>query len=309
MEKFVYYITPSSFCRWVERSVDRLQQIIDKNPWKQIYCIHAIVHNPKLTKRFVDQGVIFVETIEEISNPDAIVTFSAHGINRFILKEAQERFAEVYNLECPLVTKIYREISGYMKQEIYDFLYIGKPTHQEAKNVTDYILWLWHQVTIIQKIEEIPQDRPKDKVFAVLSQTTLNYSHVKSLDEEILALFPNARFGSLTDICKATYERQAALIQFIDRYDSLVVIWGKESHNTYELVKLWERYNKHTIYAETGQEILEFWEDILMKDALVAVTWWASTPPEDIRAVFDWYKSQWYEQKVLTFVEPDWEYQ
>gem|GEM_PF-728018 len=216
--------------------------------------------------------MIFVETIEEISNPDAIVTFSAHGINRFILEEAQLKFAEVYNLECPLVTKIYREVSGYLKKGVDKFLYIGKPTHQEARNVTDYIVGLGHEVTIIQKLEEIPESRPRDKEFAVLSQTTLNYSHVKLLDEQIAEIYPNARFGSLTDICKATYERQAALIQFIDRYDSLVVIGGKASHNTYELVKLGEKYHKHTIYGETAQDIIDFGEKVLTKDATVAVT-------------------------------------
>jgi 4-hydroxy-3-methylbut-2-enyl diphosphate reductase len=89
------------------------------------------VHNPKVTQSFLDKGVKFVESLDEITNPDAIVTFSAHGINRAILDEASHRFQAVYNLECPLVSKIYRQIDMYLRKGITRFFYIGQHHHQE----------------------------------------------------------------------------------------------------------------------------------------------------------------------------------
>jgi 4-hydroxy-3-methylbut-2-enyl diphosphate reductase IspH len=49
-------------------------------------------------------------------NEKNVVIFSAHGTNREILLEAQEKFKTIYNLECPLVTKIYNEINEFAKK-------------------------------------------------------------------------------------------------------------------------------------------------------------------------------------------------
>ena len=50
--KVVYYLSPSSFCFGVKRSIDQLNDIIQKHPGAKIFCIHALVHNPKVTKEF-----------------------------------------------------------------------------------------------------------------------------------------------------------------------------------------------------------------------------------------------------------------
>ena len=91
MRKIVYYLTPSSFCFGVKRSIDQLNDIVTKYPDKKIFCVHALVHNPKVTKDFKKQGVVFVKTIDEIQDKNAIVVFSAHGTNREKLTEAKKK--------------------------------------------------------------------------------------------------------------------------------------------------------------------------------------------------------------------------
>jgi 4-hydroxy-3-methylbut-2-enyl diphosphate reductase IspH len=110
-----------------------------------------------VTKTYTDRGVRFVESIDEIMNPDAVVTFSAHGTNRTILDEAKKRFQAIYNLECPLVTKIYKEIDMYMKKGISTFLYIAKEGHQEAKNVKQYAIDQGATIYLFKYPQDIPQ--------------------------------------------------------------------------------------------------------------------------------------------------------
>jgi len=55
MSKIVYYLTPSSFCFGVKRSIDQLNEVISHHPDEKIFCIHALVHNPKVTKDFEKQ--------------------------------------------------------------------------------------------------------------------------------------------------------------------------------------------------------------------------------------------------------------
>ncbi len=139
MTKIVYYLTPSSFCFGVKRSIDQLDDIIANHQNEKIFYIHALMHNPKVTKDFEKQGVIFVETIDEVRYDKAIVVFSAHGTNREVLTKARQKFKAVYNLECPFVSKIYAEIIGFIEQGIATFFYIGKEHHQEGKNILEYI--------------------------------------------------------------------------------------------------------------------------------------------------------------------------
>jgi 4-hydroxy-3-methylbut-2-en-1-yl diphosphate reductase len=296
----VYYLTPSSFCFGVKRSVEELLKIIEQHPDKRIFCIHALVHNPKVTKYFSDRGVQFVESIDDIPQNDVIVVFSAHGITRQILEKAQHRFAKVYNLECPFVSKIYTEADTYLSQWITQFLYIGKADHQEAKNVIDHIRSKWGNVYCIlhsQELENFSYQGP----FAVLSQTTLNFSNVQSLITTIQASYSKAIIPKVSDVCKATYERQWVITQHLKDFATLVVIWGKESSNTKELYRLGKDSGKQTFYAESLSELLQDPFFISQKEQDVGVTWWASTPVEDILEVIDWYEKKWYSRSHLEF--------
>jgi len=300
MAKTVYYLTPSSFCFGVKRSIDQLDEIISRHLGEKIFCIHALVHNPKVTKTFEKQWVIFVETLEEIDDNDAIIIFSAHGTNRKIIDEAKGKYTAVYNLECPFVTKIYTEVDNFLQKWIRKFLYIGKENHQEWGNVIADIRNKWGEVFVYEQkhtIEDIPYG--KEEWFAVLSQTTLNFSYVENILQDMQAAFPHAKIPILSDVCKATYERQTVVLQNLNKFDTFIVIGGKESNNTKELYHIGVSHNKKSFYGESLEDILENPQEELFAHDTVAITGWASTPIEDIKEVFDYYKNHGYEPKIL----------
>lgn len=298
MTKTVYYLSPSSFCFGVKRSIDQLHDIIDKHPGEKIFCVHALVHNPKVTKEFTEKWVIFVEAMEDIVYNNAVVVFSAHGTNRSILIEAKKKFAAVYNLECPFVTKIYTEVDAFIQAGITTFFYIGKENHQEGKNVLEYITSQWWTPYSFQNVASIPKIDDTIK-FAVLSQTTLNFMYVQNILEAIKKQYPTAKLPVISDVCKATYERQEVVIQNLDKFETFVVIGGKESNNTKELYNIGIKNNKKSFYGESLEDILENSEEELFANSTVAITWWASTPIEDIKEVFDYFKNHGYEPKML----------
>ena len=298
MWKIVYYLTPSSFCFGVERSINELTSIVQSHSWDRIFCIHALVHNPKVTKDFEDKWVVFVESIDDIHDGQAVIVFSAHGINRMILEQAKARFKAVYNLECPFVTKIYNEIDLFVREGIKTFFYIGKKHHQEGKNVVEYIKSKWAEVFAFQSADAIP-DIDKQQRIAVLSQTTLNFAYVQEILEHIKDIYPNIILPSPSDVCKATYERQKIVLDNLDKFDAFVVIWGKESNNSKELADIWVQHGKKTFYGENLDDVLKYSREELFACDTVAVTGWASTPAEDIRAVFDFYRENGYAPKIL----------
>lgn len=299
MWKVVYYLTPSSFCFGVERSIKELNSIIKSHPWDKVFCIHALVHNPKVTESFEHKHVVFVESIDEVSDSNAIIVFSAHGINRVVLDEAKKRFKAVYNLECPFVTKIYNEIDLFVSNGVKTFFYIGKKHHQEGKNVIEYIKSKWCEVFAFQTGDAIPHI-DTSKQIAVLSQTTLNFSYVKDILDQIQSMYSNIILPSPSDVCKATYERQTIVTDNLDKFDAFIVIGGKESNNSRELYNIGIKYGKKTFYGENLADILQYPKEELFACDTVAVTGGASTPAEDIQAVFDFYRKNWYEPKMLS---------
>lgn len=298
MEKIVYFLKPSGFCLWVEGAINKLEKIIEIHPEEQIYCIHEIVHNPNVVKYFKDRWVIFVDSIEEIKDNNSIVAFSAHWVNRTLFNNAKERFSKVYSLECPLVNKVYKELENYKEEKI--IFYIGKKWHAEAEWVSWYAKDLWKEVFVFQNKEEIPQIDKNLRIW-VLSQTTLNFLDVKDIFIEIKNLYPLSNFPPISDVCKATFERQSIIKENIERFSAIIIIWWKESSNTKELCKIAEKWWKEVFFWESLEEILEEWKENILKHSKIAVSWWASTPYEDIEKVLNWLLKRAYLRQEINF--------
>lgn len=80
-----------------------------------------------------------MQSIYDVHDPEAIVVFSAHGTNRVVIGQAQKKNSIIFNLECPFVQKVYREVDTYIDQGVRTFFYIGKYNHQEGRNIVEYI--------------------------------------------------------------------------------------------------------------------------------------------------------------------------
>ena len=68
---------PRGFCAGVEMAIKALSWMVDAfDP--PVYCYHEIVHNQLVVDRFRDQGVIFVDDVEDVP-AGAPLMLSAHG--------------------------------------------------------------------------------------------------------------------------------------------------------------------------------------------------------------------------------------
>lgn len=296
--KKIYYLTSSWFCFWVKRAIDKLNEVIKIHANEKIYCVHELVHNSNVNNKFKELDVTFVEDIKSVKNKNAIIVFSAHWTNRKILKEAKEKFKMVYNLECPLVSRIYNNIDDFIKQWINTFFYIGKRWHQEAQNILDYMDHCWITSYSFSDITEIPNIKKEIKL-AVVSQTTLNFKNISKILKKIKTQYPRAVSAEISDICMATFERQWIITNNLSKFETLVVVGWKNSNNTKELVQIWNKNNKQVFFVRSLTDLIKNNKN-LFKNKNVAITGWASTPNQDIRDIFDYYKEKWYKQEILS---------
>ena len=127
-----------------------------------MYVYHEIVHNKHVVDRFVHQGVIYVNSIEEVP-PGATVVYSAHGVSPEIRHKSQGRNLLQVDATCPLVTKVHSEAIRFAKKK-YTIILIGHEDHDEVigtlGEAPDVIRIVESPEDVAERLD-IPQDHKK----------------------------------------------------------------------------------------------------------------------------------------------------
>ena len=88
---------PRGFCAGVYMAIDVVEQLLDVVDDELIYVFHEIVHNKHVVQRFIDRGVVFIESIDDVPE-GSILVFSAHGVSPIVRTpwELRESTAEMF---------------------------------------------------------------------------------------------------------------------------------------------------------------------------------------------------------------------
>ena len=134
---------------------------------------HEIVHNHFVVENLRSQGAIFVEELSEIKDKSRPVIFSAHGVPKKIINEAELNNIIYIDATCPLVTKVHREAELLAKEE-FNIIFIGHKNHPEVIGTMGQIDN--NYITLIENRDDVENYSPKIKnnKFAYITQTTLS---------------------------------------------------------------------------------------------------------------------------------------
>jgi 4-hydroxy-3-methylbut-2-enyl diphosphate reductase len=273
---------PRGFCRGVENAID-IVKIALQLLGPPLYVKHAIVHNRFVIEEFERQGVIFVESVEEIPE-GAVAVFSAHGSPPYDHAKAKERGIDVIDATCKLVTNVHNWAKRFA-DEAYSVVVIGHRDHPEPRGVLGHIPPA--QRFLIETVEEAESLKvPDPKRVACVTQTTLSVDDTRAIREALHQRFPRLKeppMGNST-ICYATDNRQRAVKELAQRCEVVLVVGSQESSNTN---RLWEVARKHGARAyriDFADEIELAW---LQGVRAVGVTSGASAPECLVREVAD----------------------
>jgi 4-hydroxy-3-methylbut-2-enyl diphosphate reductase len=120
---------PRGFCAGVNMAIETVEQALEI-VGSPLYVYHEIVHNRHVVHEFIDKGVVFVDSIDEVP-ANSTVVFSAHGVSPEVRRRAKERGCTMIDATCPLVTKVHMEAIRYAKAG-YQILLIGHAGHDEV---------------------------------------------------------------------------------------------------------------------------------------------------------------------------------
>ncbi len=125
----LYIAAPRGFCAGVDRAIQIVENALEK--WgAPVYVRHEIVHNKFVVETLKQKGAIFVSDLSECPS-DRPVIFSAHGVPKAVVSEAEMRKMVFVDATCPLVSKVHIEAERHFQRGL-QIVMIGHRGHPET---------------------------------------------------------------------------------------------------------------------------------------------------------------------------------
>jgi 4-hydroxy-3-methylbut-2-en-1-yl diphosphate reductase len=182
----------------------------------------------------------------------------------------------VVEATCPLVRVAHRAVAAFARDG-YHVVIVGQRDHVEVRGLTgdldrfDVVL----EDDDVLALEEHPR-------IGVAAQTTQPVEKVRHLVALIRQRFPQSHVRFLDTVCKPTKERQSAAVEMAREADVVIVVGGRSSNNTRELVKTCAGYCARVHHVQTDADVRPEWFDAAKVVGLTAGT---STPDDVIDRV------------------------
>jgi 4-hydroxy-3-methylbut-2-enyl diphosphate reductase len=251
-----------------------------------IYVFHEIVHNKHVVDRFVREGAVFVDRVEDVPE-GAVLLFSAHGVAPEVRRVAAERKLNAIDATCPLVTKVHLEAIKYAKQG-YRIMLIGHEGHDEVIGTIGQAPEAFTLVETAEQVAMLPFGAT-DKL-AYLTQTTLSVDDASRIIARLKDRFPQIVGPPKDDICYATQNRQEAVRLLSAGADAVLVLGSQNSSNSQRLAEL-ARENGIAAHLIDGADEID--PDWFTGKETVVITAGASAPESVVQDCVRWLRDRY----------------
>jgi 4-hydroxy-3-methylbut-2-en-1-yl diphosphate reductase len=275
--------SPRGFCAGVNMAIETLETAI-RLYGTPVYVYHEIVHNKHVVDRFVREGAIFVDSVEEV--PDgAVLLFSAHGVAPEVRRISAERHLRAIDATCPLVTKVHLEAIKYAKAG-FRIVLIGHEGHDEVIGTMGQAP---EAFTLVDSTEEVDRlaFEPSEKL-AYLTQTTLSVDDASRIIQRLKERFPQIVGPPKDDICYATQNRQEAVRILSAGADIVLVLGSQNSSNSQRLAELARDSGIRAFLIDGANEIDASWFE---GHETVVITAGASAPESVVQDCISWLRA------------------
>jgi 4-hydroxy-3-methylbut-2-enyl diphosphate reductase len=234
-----------------------------------------LVHNAQVLQRLQEVGVRTAPSIDAPVTTSRVM-ITAHGAADSVIDGLRARGLEVEEATCPLVAHAHRSLQRLVADGYFPVV-IGNPNHVEVRGLVGDLA----EYAVVSSPEEVPQlaGRPR---LGVVSQTTQPLDYVLGIVDRIRKTFPEAVVRFRDTVCQPTKERQTAARRLASRCDLIIVIGGRNSNNTRQLVRTCEAEGALAYQVQTAADLRPEWFAGVETVGLTAGT---STPDEVIESV------------------------
>lgn len=250
------------FCFGVKRAIGIAQE------HRGSVTIGPLIHNNAEINRL--QNDYNVEVVDDLtlidSNQTAVIR--THGIERDNKISLENKGVNLIDATCPFVTKP-QNIVELMSKEGYDVVIFGDKKHPEIKGVLSYGN---ERTYVVNSVDDLKQLRLRPQI-AIVSQTTRKPDDFAKLVNYLIFNYKEVRV--FNTICNATFENQDAARDLAKEVDIMIVIGGKHSSNTKQLLNICLQECKSSYLVENSDDLqLEWFKD----KKICGISAGASTP-------------------------------
>lgn len=277
--KKIIMAQPRGFCAGVVRAISIVERALEKYQ-QPVYVRHEIVHNKYVVDSLRAKGAVFVREVSDI--PDGAPTvFSAHGVAKSVVEDANQRKLPVLDATCPLVTKVHLQGKRYINAG-RSLILIGHAGHPEVVGTMGQID---APVYLVQTEDDIPKlPLSRDTPMAYVTQTTLSIDDTQEIIVALKRHFNDIVGPETKDICYATQNRQNAVRELARHADVILVVGAKNSSNSNRLREIGEEAGVPSYLLADGSELDPVW----VKDArVIGLSAGASAPEVMVEHVID----------------------
>ncbi|MFH1022332.1 MAG: 4-hydroxy-3-methylbut-2-enyl diphosphate reductase [Planctomycetota bacterium] len=265
------------FCYGVDRAVEYAYEALQKFPGRRIFLANEIIHNPHVNERLKEKGVIFlherIDGVEGLREGDVVI-IPAFGVTVPEMDFFREKGCIVVDTTCGSVMNVWKNVDRYGSDGFTAIIH-GKATHEETKATCSRLSQFPEgRYLVVRNLEEsevvcryiegggdrdafldrfrdatsVGFDPDRDLVhIGVANQTTMlsreSLEIAGRLREAMIRRHGEAGLGThfrmMDTICRATQERQDAVLELIrEGVDLMLVIGGYNSSNTSHLLEI-----------------------------------------------------------------------
>ena len=275
----------AGFCGGVKKAVEEANKNV--NEQGKVYCLGELVHNKQVVDNLGKKGMITVNSLDEIPVGETVI-FRAHGEAKNIYEKAEEKSLNIIDLTCINVKRIHEKVE---KEKQKSFIIIlGNPNHPEVIGTKGFAGNNSYIVETEDDILDAYMEYEKTslgKVY-VVAQTTFSSKDFDNLAQEIETNFIEADVIIDKTICKATENRQKEVEEMSKIFHTMVIVGGKNSSNTKELIKIANKNCKNVYAVQTVEDLKEINFSGADKIGLMAG---ASTPNSSIEGIKEYLKN------------------
>ena len=235
-----------------------------------------LVHNPSVLSTLEAKGIAVAQDLAHVKTSTLMVT--AHGTSERTLAQTRALGLTVVEATCPLVHVAHRAVAA-LAREGYHVVIVGQPDHVEVRGLTGDLEPADFDVVLEDEDVRALDEHPR---IGVAAQTTQAVEKVRHLVGLIRERFPQSEVRFMDTVCKPTKVRQSAAVEMARQADVVIVVGGRSSNNTRELVKTCARYCGRVHHVQTDADVRAEWFDAAEVVGLTAGT---STPDEVIDRV------------------------
>jgi 4-hydroxy-3-methylbut-2-enyl diphosphate reductase len=266
---------------------DALEVVAGVADPSRVTILGQLVHNEIVQAQLSAQGFSTQDrTARPTSLPETpVVLITAHGISNRERERLESARKQLVDTTCPLVARVH-QAALELQADGYHVLVIGRKGHVEVEGIVGDL----GAFDVIESADDV-----RSFSFArlgIVCQTTMTERRVAELRDLITGRNPNAEIRFVDTVCLPTKEHQRALERMIAMVDAVVVVGGRDSNNTIELVARCRERGTPVLHVQSAADLDPAWFRGIACVGLTAGTSTLTATIDEIHRALVWIGTQ-----------------